>query len=146
MKSRDQGFRATSATSLISDICYPSFTCLLWALSQFVFIQRWSHSHYLSWSTGGGKTGPQSSYHELQQYEIKLLYCYNSLHELKSNCKILNIIWTKIAMVNNMERIIQKCLSICCVTVWPSVLASSKSLANHTTYKISIIHFPQVEL
>lgn len=169
-----EDFRITCATNLISDICHPPFTCLLQTLSQFVFIQCWSHSHYLSWSTGGGKTGLQSSYRELQWYEIKLLYfqftfpaciCCNSLHELKSSFKILNIIGTKIALkfvwffqswvrllhftswiLNNMERITQKYLSICCVTAWPSVLASTESLANNTVHKHPTIHFPQVEL
>lgn len=45
-----------------------------------------------------------------------------------------------------MERIIQKYLSMSCVTVWPFVHASSESLAKKTLHKISTIHFPQAEL
>lgn len=49
-------------------------------------------------------------------------------------------------MVNDMERIIEKYLSISCVTVWPFVHASNESLAKNTLHKISTIHFPQVVL
>lgn len=49
-------------------------------------------------------------------------------------------------MVNDMERNIQKYLSMSCVTVWPFAHASSESLAKNTLHKISTIHFAQVEL